>query len=279
MKAVVIGTVVVVAGVASGLRAQEQPAADVASAAVELLDENAPAARRDELIEQHKAHSADLLRNLAEGLQPGTPEELRRIPTIWRVAVAAGKRNDEAELAAILDASLPPKGEPLRQWQAVVIGGGVVNGIGLAGTWPASRIEATLKTRPDLRERWDTAVEQSFAMADDEQVIPGTRYDALRMVALANWPKARPVLLRYLEHDNAELQQGAVSGLSDVQNDEAPQLLLENIDGLTDSNRALAVEALVRDGARYSMAKEALRLGILYREEITAAQERVKSRK
>jgi hypothetical protein len=212
-------------------------------------------------------------------MQPGTPEELRRIPMIWRVAVAAAKRNDVRELGEVLDVSLPGKAEGLREWQAVVIGGGVINGVGLVGARPDERVAEVMKERPELGERWERAVAESFAMADDEKVIPGTRYDALRMVALAEWKKARPVLERYLGHANAELQQGAVSGLSDVRDDEAPRMLLDRIDELTESNRALAVEALVRDGGRYSMAKEGLRLGVLNREEIKAAEERVKGRR
>jgi len=281
VKNAVFGTIVTLVGAICGWAAEgERPSTeDVAQAASELLAQDIPDARRDELIEQYKTRSAELLRGLVADLEPGTPEELRRIPTIWRVTVAAGKRNDPAELATILDASLPANGEPLREWQAVVIGGGVINGIGLAGDWPSTRVEAALKTRPDLRDRWNAAVEQSFKMADDEKVIPGTRYDALRILALADWPKARPVLERYLRHENAELQQGAVSGLSDVRHDEAPALLLANIGTLTPPNRTLALEALVRDGGRYAMAKDAMRQGLLVREEIESARKRVESRK
>ena len=55
-------------------------------------------------------------------------------------------------------------------------------------------------------------------MADDEKVPTGTRYDALRIVALDSWKDAEPRLTKYLAKSaNAELQQGAVSGLMDVE--------------------------------------------------------------
>lgn len=139
----------------------------------------------------------------------------------------------------------------------------MINGIGLASGWPGERIDALLRSRPALRKRWNIALEQATAMADDEQVIPGTRYDALRMIALRDWKIARPMLERYLGHDNAELQQGAVSGLSDVRNGQAPRLLLTSLDGLTDANRQLALDALLRDTSRMQMTLDSLERGTL----------------
>ena len=122
--------------------ATEKSNGEAVSAAVAvILDDAVPRDRREDLIARHKKDSAALLRRLTEGLTPGTPEELRRIPWIWRVAVAAGRRNDLDELAAVLDTSLPEPDGPLLEWQAVAVGGGVVNGIGLAGAWPSERVE------------------------------------------------------------------------------------------------------------------------------------------
>ena len=46
-------------------------------------------------------------------------------------------------------------------------------------------------------------------MADNEKVPDGTRYDALRIVALDDWKRAEPRLAKYLAKTaNAELQQG-----------------------------------------------------------------------
>lgn len=230
-------------------------------AAAVILDDSVSKERREETIARHSADAARLLRQLTDGLTPETPEELRRIPWIWRVTVAAGKRNETHELGEILDASLPEPDGTLTEWQAVVIGGGVINGIGLAGAWPAERIEAVLKKRPELRPRWQRALDQSVAMAKNEKIIPGTRYDALRMIALLEWTTARPILVQYLNHENAELQQGAVSGLGDVQNDEAARLLIASLARLTESNRQLALEALVREESRRKLLRKAIGSG------------------
>jgi len=80
-----------------------------------------------------------------DGLAVDTPREYERIPDIWRPAIAAGKRNDAAELKRLLDLSLPKADEPLRHWQAVVIGGGIINGLSMEGVWPGRRI--TEKTK------------------------------------------------------------------------------------------------------------------------------------
>lgn len=247
----------------SALISEAEAADGLSEAAKVILDDSEPTQRREELIASNKDNASGLLRHLTAGLKPGTPEEVRRIPWIWRVAVAAGKRNNEAELAAVLDASLPVPEGPLLEWQAVVIGGGVINGIGLAGGWPGERIHALLRSRPKLRKRWNIALEQATAMADDKKVIPGTRYDALRMVALRDWQVTRPILERYLGHENAELQQGAVSGLSDVRNSETARLLLTALDRLTDSNRQLALDALIRDTDRMQLTLDALERGTL----------------
>src|SRR5262245_1681848 len=154
---------------------------------------------------------------MAADLRVGMQEEYRRIPWVWRVAIAAGRRNDVTELRKILDASLPRHEEALRHWQAVVIGGGIINGISQQGAWPRERLAELVKDKKDLPDRLQKALAESATMADDEKVPTGTRYDALRMIALEGWEKRGEQLARYLKkgtHD--ELTMGAISGLSDV---------------------------------------------------------------
>ena len=78
------------------------------------------------------------------------------------------------ELGAVLDVSLPQPGGRLLEWQAVVIGGGVINGVGLVGAWPDERVEAVLKERPELRERWKQALDQycEFRQSDPQTFDP-----------------------------------------------------------------------------------------------------------
>jgi HEAT repeat protein len=189
--------------------------------------------------------AAGLIEEMTRDLAPGSPEEYARIPWIWRVAIACGRRNDASQIKAVLAASLPKDGEPLRDWQAVVVGGGIVNGISQRGVWPARHIDEILNSDPVLLQRWSRALDLSAAMAENEKIPPGTRYDALRMIALQGWEKGGQQLLKYLAPGtNAELQMGAVSGLADIPTPEAEAALRSALKHLEGQNRALALEAL-----------------------------------
>ena len=78
-----------------------------------------------------------------------------------------------------------------------------------------------------------------------------TKLRALRMVAMIKTPAARQQLERYLvEGTNAELQMGAVSGLSDRDEDGVAGLMIQASGYLPDVNLKLAVESLTRDERR-----------------------------
>ncbi|HSG70553.1 MAG TPA: hypothetical protein VLA12_09070, partial [Planctomycetaceae bacterium] len=116
-----------------------------------------------------------------------------------------------------------------------------------------------LKNDDVLRERWDRAIDLAFQMSDNEQVKPGTRYDALRMVAMADWDRSRPMLEKYLaEGVHAELQMGAVSGLVDVPEPAATELLLGAVKYLPARNRDLALDGLLKSNERISQFLQAL---------------------
>ncbi|HUE70031.1 MAG TPA: hypothetical protein VMP01_04010 [Pirellulaceae bacterium] len=230
-----------------------------------LLDDSRPAQERQSLIEKHPDLAAELVAAMTASLPANDPkEEYRRIPWIWRVAVAAGKRNDEKSLRGLLDVSLPRPGETLRDWQAVVIGGGVINGISLAGKWPHERIGDLLHGDEGLQKRWKQALSAAATMADDEQVKKGTRYDALRMIALDPTKESREHLTKYLaEGTDAELQMGAVSGLSDIDAQEIAPLLIGHVQHMTPSNRTLAIDALLRSDARAKALLGAIESGTI----------------
>lgn len=233
--------------------AVEQTPADIAR---QLLDDRLPADKRQALIAASPARAADLIVEMTRDLAKetnGSAEEYRRIPWIWRVAVAIGKRNREDELLNVIEVSLPVAGQPLRDWQSVVIGGGIINGISLANVWPAPRIATLLKGRPELHQRWQAALTAAAVMADNPNTRNGTRYDALRMIALDDWTRCRPQLERYLaKGTEAELQMGAVSGLSDVESADVSRLLIPALGDLPERNRTLAIEALLRNDERRS---------------------------
>ncbi len=228
-----------------------------------ILDDSTPKDRREALVREAVPHAPDVIRAMVADLKADdAKEEYRRIPWVWRVAIAAGRANDAKALAGLLEISLPKKGEPLRDWQAVVLGGGVVNGISLEGKGPGPRLAELVRDDPELEKRWAKTLKLSHAMADAEKVPTGTRYDALRVVALDEWKLAEPRLAKYLAKSaHAELQQGAVSGLADVDRAEAAALLVKALPDLTAGNRRLAVAGLLRTPARATALLDAVEKG------------------
>lgn len=207
-------------------------------------------------VEQMRARLADV--------RIGTEDEYREIPAIWRVAIDAGKRDNADELRAILDFSLPNPGEPLRDWQAVVIGGGVINGVSQAGPWPAERITQILNGHDSLQRRWENSLNLAEVMADDEAVKPGTRYDALRMIALRPFPEAEPQLRKYLHPDQPrDLQQGSVSGLADAPTPEAALLLHNALPWLSEPLKKFAMEGILKPHEGECLLLQAITAGHL----------------
>jgi putative membrane-bound dehydrogenase-like protein len=230
-----------------------------ATLAATILDEKASRAHREKAVAAALQQPAAVIVALAAGLPAHSAktsadakkEEYRRIPWIWRVAIAAGKRNDAAQIKELLAATLPRADEPLRDWQAVVLGGGVINGITQSGAWPGERIVEILKDRPQELARWNRAIELASAMADDEAVPHGTRYDALRMLGVDSWDRRGKQIVKYLaKGTNDELQMGAVSALGDMPGADATAALLDSFEGLSANNRNLALDALLRSDER-----------------------------
>src|SRR5690606_30569688 len=134
---------------------------------------------------------------------------------------------------------------------AVVLGGGLINGLSQIGVWPHERIATLIGNDGQLRQRWLQALQQSVTMTDNTQVKSGTRYDALRMIAMRGWNDSGAQLIRYLQqNDNAELQMGAVSGLVDVPDPPATSALIAALPNLTAGNRQLAIAGLLRSQDR-----------------------------
>ena len=93
----------------------------------ELLDDKRPAKEREAMVAENPNLAAELVAAMAVGLDAASEDEqYRRIPWIWRVAIAAGRRADAAQMKSLLAISLPGDDRPLADWQAVVIGGGVI---------------------------------------------------------------------------------------------------------------------------------------------------------
>ncbi len=244
--------------------AEAPPISDVDPAVIarQILDDARPSNGREDLVKKNVDRAAELVAMMTADLKPDPKEEYRRIPWIWRLAVAAGRKNDTRTLQKLLDASLPKSGESLRDWQAVVIGGGIINGVSEQWAWPLDRMNELLKDQPELTNRWRQALDQAAAMADNEMTRTGTRYDALRIIALDGWQARAAQLTKYLSRDvNEELQMGAVSATSDIDAPEAAAALVTNFGNLTSRNRKLAVDGLLRTEPRTVALIEALEAG------------------
>lgn len=240
------------------------PQKDADAVAQRMLDDSAADEVRTALAREHVDDAADILTEMIRGMEPGTEEEYRRIPWLWRVSRAAGESNDDRIIADVLAVATPEEGEPLHDWQAVVIGGGIVSGLSAAGEWPNDRIEAILEARPDLLTRYRRSVDLSAAMADDVSVPDPTRYDALRLVAMAGWEAASPQLIRYLDPDvHDELQMGAVSGIADIRGPKVDSVLVSHFDAYARYNRHLALEGLMRTDARANTLLDAVEQGVI----------------
>ncbi len=242
------------------VNAEPLPSAELAKL---ILDDSTPKGRREELVRLAALQAPEAIRLMTGDLAPGdTKEEYRRIPWLWRVAIAAGRANDAKVLAELLEVSLPKKEAPLRDWQAVVVGGGVINGLSIEGKRPGQRLADLVRDNPELERRWAETLKRAHTMADDEKVPTGTRYDALRIVALDEWKLAAPRLTKYTAKTaHAELQQGAVSGLVDVEDAGATAVLVGALPDLTAGNRKLALAGLLQTPARANALLDALEKG------------------
>lgn len=239
--------------------------ADAGALARQILDDSRPEAERKQIIADHPRLSLALLKALVADMPAGdSKEEYRRIPWIWRVTVAAGKRNHVEEMKPIVDFCVPAANEPLRDWQAVVLGGGIINGIGLSGGWPDEQMRAIVAGNSDLSERWARLLTQAAVMADNLQVFKGTRYDALRIIGLDTWDHRGAQLFRYnLAGVDDELQQGAIGGLSDMRSPCVAQAIVSGFSHYEPENRGFALKALLRDHDRTLVLLEAIDAGTI----------------
>jgi hypothetical protein len=247
----------------------------VAGLARQILDDKRPDAERHKIIADHPELSAQLIQAMVADLPPDDPkEEYRRIPWIWRVAVAAGKRNNSEEIQGIIGFSLPAVVEPLRDWQAVVLGGGIINGIGLTGAWADESINHILAENPSLQTRWHYTLKMAAEMADNEKVFKGTRYDALRIIGLDTWNRRGAELFRYLiKGIDDELQQGSIGGFGDMRTPYSAQALLSGYSHYNAENRGFVIKALLRDdNGRAAALLDALEGGVVKASELKPEQ-------
>lgn len=233
--------------IARAKSSKEPPPRDPGVIARYLLNDAIPTEEREAAIKVHYMLAVELVREMVRDLPTGTPEEYRRIPWIWRLSIQTGKGNDSDRIKRMLNLSLPQLHQPLHDWQAVIIGGGLINGLSQMHTWPKERLRALIHEEPEIKNRYERALTLAITMADDENIPSGTRYDALRMLAMLEPHKAIPILKNYLKTSiNQELQVGAISGLADIRHPLALAALHTALPHLEGNNHDLANKGIER---------------------------------
>lgn len=241
----------------------QQPTFDPLATARQILDDSNHDDLKSKLADDSLPHAAAVIAALAKDLPAGDrAEEYRRIPWIWRIAINATKRNDLNQQRQLLQLALPESDQALADWRAVVLGGGLINGLSQAGIAPRERIEELLAgsdTPREIAARWQRTVQLAAEIATQPQVPGGTRYDALRILGAANWSVGGAVLSRYLQPEaDEELQMGAATAAADLTEPEATQTLLRQLSGLTPDNRNLAIEILASRTPQRKLLREAI---------------------
>jgi len=226
-----------------------------------LLNDSLPADDREAAIAAALPRAEQILPLLIAGLpdDAGSAEEYRRIPWIWRLSVATAKSGNKSQIQSLLLLAVPAPDSPLQHWQAVVIGGGLINGATQSGLWPHELFAASQFNTPETLNRWNRTLQLAKTMALDKQVPAGTRYDALRILALLPTEQALSSLLPQLKHNtHPELQMGAISALGDIPAPEAAAELVNHLPGFTAENQQLAITALTRTPERCLLLLKAL---------------------
>ncbi|HEX2473618.1 MAG TPA: hypothetical protein VHK01_02665, partial [Lacipirellulaceae bacterium] len=203
----------------------------------------------------------------------GTRDEYENIPKIWETALAAGRRNQPAEIRRVLAAALPNPNEPMQHWQAVVLGGGIINGLSQVGCSPRARILELLDGKSALLAGWNRAMQLAGPMADDKSVRIGTRYDALRLLGADTFEPGGAHLVKYLHGDvHDELTMGAISGLADMDASPAIDAIIAAFPDYGRSNQELAITLLLRSESRITALLDAIEEGTISADALSAEQ-------
>lgn len=261
-----IVTAIFAARLSSIADAQEktQSSADsIKDIAAQILSENDPD-KRDRLIVARRSSAKELIVELTKDLLPyqerakDTDIEYQRIPSIWRIAILAVRdpaARDRA-LPELIELALPTPSGKMRDWQSVILGGAIINGLGLENLWPKVELEKLISEHPAWKPRWERALELAKSDAYDARIPAGTRYDAIRVLAMLPSQEALAKVTPFLEDSNPdpaikeELQMGAVSALSDIDHPGMFEPLLGSYAKLKPGNQALAREAMQRTDQR-----------------------------
>lgn len=254
----------------------QEPTFDHRKAAEEILKDSNHDDLRSKVADESLPHAARVIAAMTENLPNNLEEEYRRIPWIWRLAINATKQGNAEQQRALLMLSLPERDKPLAHWQAVVLGGGLINGLSQLGENPTEQIQKLLKANAgsgEDQQRFARTIELAVKMVDDQSVPSGTRYDALRILGASDWNSHAEQLVRYLASDtDEELQMGAVSATADLANEAATKTLIQSLAKISPDNRNLALEMLLSRQPQRGLLKKSVSDSTIPRQWLTAEQ-------
>lgn len=254
----------------------QEPTFNHRKAAEGILNDSNHDDLRSKFADESLPHAARVIAAMTENLPNNLDEEYRRIPWIWRLAINSTKQGNAEQQRDLLLLSLPERDQPLAHWQAVVLGGGLINGLSQRGENPAEQIQKLLKASEKSEEnqqRFARTVELAVKMIEDQSVPSGTRYDALRILGASQWNAHAEQLSRYLAPGvDEELQMGAVSATADLANEAATKTLIQTLPKISPDNRNLALEMLLSRQPQRGLLKKSVDANATPRQWLTAEQ-------
>ncbi|MCA9261916.1 MAG: c-type cytochrome, partial [Planctomycetales bacterium] len=223
---------------------------------------------------RYRSQAARAIADLATQIADGVKQEYDAIPMIWESAIAAGRRNDDQELAEVIDLAIPSVNASVADWQFVALGGGVVNGLSEVGATPTLRVRVLFELSGRSAAEWNAVLEQAVACADATSVPMGTRYDAVRLLAVANWETHARHAVKYLTPDfDPELQLGAAQTLADHPSPQAVHHLFAALSRLSPPIQRQVVASLLRTSDRAQLLAAAIADGNVDRQSLTAEEQ------
>lgn len=246
---------------------------EVAEVADQLLAPGLDPSQRQRMIDHFWSKADQILHHWSQQQPWSAEDQARWIPTIWMLTNRACKSGDQNLARRILDEALPRIDGTIDDWRVVVLGGAVVGGLSDSMTWPRPAIESWMESDAQRMARWQRVLKWSIEKAADEKTSTGTRYDALRLVAMLPEEQAFEALRPYWDEGvHEELRMGAISAASDIDSPRSIPLLFDAAKNEAGHLRSLAIDGLLRTRAGRAALVEGLQSGGLPAEALTAGQ-------
>ena len=207
------------------------------------------------VIEKNPELAVDVLTILVTSVKSASGEQTDKlVDTMWRIALLIGQQNNAGQVLRVLDVVLPQSADAIADWQIVVMGSGIIEGISKQTDWPKRRIDEILKEDKLLLKNWKKCLQKAGRKASDASNSTRIRYDALRIVAFDRWDNVEPLLREFTaKRANKELQTAAVKALAIIEDIESAKLLISEIKSLKPRDQKLAIDALVKTSERIEL--------------------------